>query len=229
MFKDWIQAQRIGVAAYLLCLPDLPPDREDPSRSIFIPLTQFLNAELTRTSNVSAFCETLPASTLELLLAIPSARLAKPLKRLRRDWSFARSRLFSAEADSKEFAPAQIAHILAHHVLHGAGPLAESLKLALYYSSRQIRFPDTKAFDHDLRLLRIGWLPLSDRLSLIDRILMQFGRSSFSYQIRNALYHQLFAWPLLIPAFGGIQAALGLPVNIEVLYKPLDSIDFRII
>src|SRR5579871_3796779 len=119
MFKDWVQAQRIGVAAYILCLPELPPDPQDPSRSIFIPLTQFLDAELTRTLDVLAFCETLPASTLELLLAIPSARLGKPLKRLRRDWSVARRRLFSAEAGSKEFAPAQIANILAHHVLHG--------------------------------------------------------------------------------------------------------------
>lgn len=239
MLGRWIRAHRIGLAAYRLSLPRTAPkagDSEEAGGSPFVKANLFLGDEL-RTGIESGrdFIESLPPVVLHLLTCVPHGNLSRDLAASKVSWRRTLQMLLEADENDANGIPLVSAgRIVAHHILHGVSKPISVLRLIkalfgqgwLYMEWTTIE-RDTAvcdAMDTALPVLRSPWSNTAARLKAVQDIGAAIEGAASRTQpvfqwrhVENALYHQLFCWPLLVfSGASGAAGAISFPVGIDV-------------
>jgi hypothetical protein len=237
MLDRWIKAHRIGLAAYRLSLPRTASQAgavEEAGISPLLRANTFLSDELqTGIESWPYFIESLPPLVLHLLTSIPHGNLRRDLASSRISWRRTLKTLVEVDENDVNGIPLVSAgRISAHHILHGVGKPISVLRLikALFgrgwtYIERDTGVRD--AMDAGLPILRSPWSNTAARLKAVQDIggalestASRAGRVKHVLpwrHIENALYHQLFCWPLLVfSGASGSVGAISFPVGIDV-------------
>src|ERR1051326_8416452 len=206
VFSRWIRSIGIGTAAYLLRLL---------SDEDFLSVLQYIEQEIesAKVENPS-FYDDLPVTTIEQISDLYSEFRDGPLRADADQWKK------KADALRRSLPPIRA---LAHHIRFGPGSPAvstafgESLGIPSVNLLRQGLGMGPGGSPllslQDLEAVRSGWTSTEAKITAIERLRTVFPSDKWP-QLANALYHQVFTWPLLVP--DGRWPALSLPVAIDV-------------
>jgi hypothetical protein len=219
------------LAAYRLALPRTGWRPEYATKGQSSPLVQaheFLADELKSGDKSGAgFIDSLPPVVLHLLTSIPYGRLGRDLKPSIANWK--RTLKVQLEADDNDVKGIPVvaaARIVAHHILHGMGKPISTVRLTKSLFGQQWIYVERKttvldAVEAGVAILRSPWSDTAARLKAVQNIARGIEEDIRNWNvilqwrhIENALYHQLFCWPLLV--FSSGTGAISLPVGIDV-------------
>jgi hypothetical protein len=134
--------------------------------------------------------------------------------------------LAADDKDVKGIPVVAAARIVAHHILHGMGKPVSTVRLTKSLFGQQWSFVERStqvldAVDAGLTTLRSPWSDTAARLKAVQNIGRGIEEEVRNWNvilqwrhIENALYHQLFCWPLLVFSRGN--GAISLPVGIDI-------------
>jgi len=224
--KVWIKIQSIGLAAFHKNLPDVGGSRK--------LLDTYLDAMGATPGKISL--KRSPPAVLNLLLDIRPERLSPALRTRREQWAKELNWLTTTTDDLSVYGASSL---VADYILQGysCNP-SDLLRLSctiLDWTSltrdRQVDFVSNTA--NALSVLRApkataAWLDgklqaIEDLIDYTNRIDVNFGRVKWG-QVANAIYHRLFAWPLLVNAESRLGSAISLPVAVSVIYDNRDDV-----
>ncbi len=226
--KQWIEIQSIGLAAFRRNLPD-----EGGSRKL---LGKYLEAALAPGHRQSIIRRSPPA-VLNMLLDIRPERLSPALRARREQWT---KWLNSLTTTIDNLSVIGACGFVADYTLQGYR--CDPPNLLHLWDRLSSRYPFMRIKEADfvtgtaqaLCVLRApkttdAWLDekLQAVEDLIDFIkvsrIASLGRVYWAH-IANAIYHRLFAWPLLVNAESLVGSAISLPVAVSVLYDNRDDV-----
>jgi len=193
-----------------------------PDRGLLGDVRSFLEAEITSAEATHPhFVKNLPPIVLETLLAIPPLRLGQRLSEVRSSWESARNRLLGEQEGRETISPVVGARILAHHILNGVRKPVSVLRLGksvLSQNWRNYEFDEqvVEVVGDSLELLRSPWSETTERIDAINNVATVLNDAPYWPHIENALFHQVFNWPLLVFAHG--HDAVSLPVGIDISF-----------
>ena len=230
MIDRWIRAQRVGLAAYRLGLSVDPSRPKDPNAKLvkFSDVWNFLNSELEAGEQLySPFQELFPPLVLKLLLSLSDGRLDS-LSTRRPDWENYLTRQINK--DEKGAMPkASAARVIAHHILHGTARPIAILRLGKAILAKRWRNYEEnddilETFQKSLQVLRSPWSETQKKVEAIESMSRALPGSQQWRYIENHLYHEIFAWPLLIFTD---DEAISLPVSIDVYADGKRGVEIR--
>lgn len=231
---QWLVTQRIGFCAYRLNLPTF--GRLSYRRTIEDELCGFSAAQASLKLN------SLPASTLALLLDVHARRLGHDLEAERPRWNTARTRL--TERIGTDRSVLSGAELVAYHLLYGSHRATTLLRAASSFLMNAWRAREQEAalksaIRETIRTLRLPFnlgvaTSTASKLDALDRLANEIRRptqlsdpqetakdprrpwTARWTQVENTLYQHIFQWPLFAsdaPAYG-----FSLPVSVEVAF-----------
>jgi hypothetical protein len=218
MFDRWVDAQRIGIAAYRL------GQRRQPNERL-TPILSFLEQQLTY---AAAAAESNVANLPPIILQLLCEMLAENIDSLagsRPYWKGCLDRQLGRSSDERQrqkaIAPALGARILAHHFLHSTSTPLALMRLAhSMFRSNWRTFErqesSLRVLESSLAILRSPWKTVVDRIQAVDRLSETFVGAFNWPHVENALYHQFFAWPLLVPP--SKEGCISLPVGVDIFF-----------
>jgi len=184
--------------------------------------------DTTGQSEYPYFIANLPPVTLHLLLNIQKLRLSgSSLASLRTEWEAALEKLTSKGGESR-ISPVNGALIFTHHILGSTAKPISTIRLAKSIFSNWWRNYEQKqevidALGAALPILRSPWSDTKARILAIESLSRLLASAPYWQLVENALYHQIFAWPLLVFRDGG--TAISLPVGIDVYFDAASKVD----
>jgi hypothetical protein len=220
MFQTWIEGNRIALAAFLTRVPDLPPDPTFPDISSHGLVVEFLEQTINAAkARDDGFNLKLPPSTLKLLLDVPPD-----------EWeTLAAERSAWQQAYERNLRKIGQARTLAQFIQFGPGDhdlptaFAEELNFRSVNLIRLLQKADCPSEQEqdllerkeDIRTLRSPWTLTEAKIDAVARLQPLFPDEDWP-QLANALFHQIFIWPLFM---SGPQCALSLPVAVDVTFE----------
>ena len=240
LLNRWITGLRVGLVAHRL---SLPPDQND--RSFRLTLREALAREL---SSLGAFspdtnrkCSVLRSLPIQTLYALKSSTLERNLGiGLKAEVPAWRAALEFITTSQKEWRPPLVtaSKLLAQLLLDGLCSPHFFMQCGRLFVSTYWKFAERDgAWDTGAKLalekLRAKTSHRGQIVNSLARVsalnefrILVSSRLQHWNLIENALYHQLFGWPLLV--FDSKQPAIGafsIPVALDVIFDGANAVD----
>jgi hypothetical protein len=175
-------------------------------------------------STYPSFEFNLPPVVLHLLTSIQRGRLDSLIE-FRPLWEQAQAMQRGVDKNS---VPLEVgSQILAHHILHSTGKPVSVIRLAKaifgqFWRNYERNVTVIEALEAILKVLRSPWADTQERLKAVETLGEALDQAGQWPHVENALYHQMFSWPLLV--FAG-HSAISLPVAIDICFDDKAKIE----